>query len=138
MRKKTRLWPCLALLPGIGLAADYPYNVPSGFVGKLTEKSGIDCCTFGKEKQVKFPAIVLQQPINLVADDKGEGVDEDTPEQGVRVMQLVLGSPALWKAFKAHKGKQARVMCSLFHSHTGHHLTPVLCEVSRISKPDEP
>ena len=120
-----------------GYAADYQYNKPSELVGLLTEKIGVDCCINGIEKKVKFPAIELKTQINTTSANPTLPDEYEMPEQGVKVMQLVLSSPDLWKSFKSNKGKIVRIQCSLFHAISGHHMTPVLCEVSSISKPDE-
>ncbi|WP_420889991.1 DUF4431 domain-containing protein [Eikenella corrodens] len=54
-------------------------------------------------------------------------------------MQLAMSSPENFRQYQRFKGRMARVQCeTLYHSHTAHHQTPVLCTVARISAPDRP
>lgn len=115
MKKIIQLIFLFALLPSIVFAADYQYNKLSGFVGTLIEKSAIDCCIAGKEKTVKFSAVELHQPINVVSASSGIADENEISEQDVKIMQLVLKSSDLWKKYQLNKGEKVRIVCSLFH-----------------------
>ncbi len=113
------------------------YSTPAGLVGTFVDRQGVDCCMNGKEKKVTFPALLLEQPINVTAANPLAPDDDEMPEQGIRLLQLVLKDEGQWKLFKQNKGKRVRVTCSLFHSTTGHHMTPVLCDVQIINGADQ-
>ena len=137
MRKWATTGLAALLLAGNVSAMDVRYGAATGLVGTLVDRQGVDCCMNGKEKKVTFPALLLDQPINVTAANP-QALDEDeTPEQGVKLLQLAISDESLWKAFKQHKGKRARVTCSLFHAVNGHHLTAVLCDVQQITRPDQ-
>jgi Domain of unknown function (DUF4431) len=127
----------LLLCSSLAVAADFQYGKPAGLVGILAERTGIDCCINGREKKVMFPVVQLDQPINAASANAAKPDEDEMPENGVFVMQIVLASSELLATYKANKGKRVRVICSLFHAVSGHHLTPVLCDVIRITKPDE-
>ncbi|WP_043614229.1 DUF4431 domain-containing protein [Chromobacterium violaceum] len=126
----------LSLSATSAMAFDVQYGKMTGLVGTLVDRKGVDCCTNGKEKTVTFPALQLDQPINVASTNAQDPDPDEMPEQGVRVMQLVLKDKDQWKTYKQSKGKRVRVECTLFHSATGHHLTPVLCDVIGIGTPD--
>ena len=125
----------LVLCGSSSTAADFQYGKPVDLVGRLTEGTGVDCCIDGQERTVIFPAILLDKAISVVSASATNTAESETPENGVLKLQLVLKSPDLWATYRAKKGKRVRVVCSLFQANTGHHLTPVLCEVVRISEP---
>ncbi|WP_157889311.1 DUF4431 domain-containing protein [Chromobacterium subtsugae] len=133
---KSLVIAILALSATPAMALDVQYDKMVGLAGTLVERKGVDCCTNGKEKTVTFPALQLDQPINASSANAQNPDPDEVPEQGVRVMQLVLKDKAQWSAFKQLKGKRVRVECTLFHAATGHHLTPVLCDVIGIGAPD--
>ncbi|KMN32064.1 hypothetical protein VI26_17980 [Chromobacterium sp. LK1] len=117
------------------MAFDVQYGKMTGLVGTLVDQKGMDCCTNGKEKMITFPALKLDMPINVSPANNQDPDMDEMPEQGIKLMQLVLKDRDQWQAFKRWKGKRARVQCALFHATTGHHLTPVLCDVSDIRAP---
>jgi hypothetical protein len=81
-------------------------------------------------KHVVFPSLRLTAPIT-VWGVPNDDLDSET-EKGVSRIHLVLSAP-LMEQYKKLKGKRATVVCSLFHSHTGHHHTKVLCDASSIA-----
>ena len=124
MKKLFTLLLLCTSLPA--LAYEYKYGESVAFTGKLQTMRG------------GWMAIVLDKPITVVpkpGDDDGI----DTPETGVRMMQLAMSAPENFRQYQRFKGRMARVQCeTLYHSHTAHHQTPVLCTVARISAPDRP
>lgn len=58
--------------------------------------------------------------------------DIDVPETDIRELQLVLSKPSDRKLAKRLLGKPALVTGTLFHSHTGHHRTRVLLDVTEL------
>lgn len=124
-------------LAGSAAAMDLHYYTSSGLVGTFVDRQGIDCCTSGKEKKVTFPALQLDQPINVTAANPQTAAEDEMPEQGIRLLQLALKDKGQWRLFNQNKDKRVRVTCSLFHSTNGHHLTPVLCDVQQINKVDQ-
>lgn len=64
------------------------------------------------------------------ADGDSEGLEPS--EYGVGVMQLVISGDDMWNKFEKNKGDKSTVLCNLYHSHTMHHKTPVLCTVEDI------
>jgi hypothetical protein len=124
-------------MAGSTAAMDLRYYTRVGLVGTFVDRQGIDCCMNGKEKKVNFPALLLDSPINVTAADPLHPDEDEMPEQDARLLQLVLRNKEHWALFKQNKGKKVRVTCSLFHSSTGHHLTPVLCDVEQIHKADQ-
>lgn len=108
------------------LAYEYKYGEWVAFTGRLQTMHG------------GWMAIVLDKPITVVPKS-GDDDGIDTPETGVRMMQLAMSSPENFRQYRQFKGRMARVQCeTLFHSITAHHQTPVLCSVARISAPDRP
>ena len=57
----------------------------------------------------------------------------DVAETGVREVQLVIKTPAQWKALKRLRGAPVTVTGTLFHAHTGHHRTEVLMIVAELN-----
>lgn len=136
MRKLILSGIILAGVAGHAAAMDLNYYTQSGIVGTLVERHGVDCCIGGQEKKVAFPALLLDQPVNVTTSTP-QGPDDDPPEQGVRLIQLALKDHDQWQVFRENKGKRVRVACSLFHSANGHHQTPVLCDVIMINRPNQ-
>lgn len=129
-------------LIGIGLvgsvsAMELQYLTPAGLVGTFVDRQGVDCCMNGKEKKVTFPALLLDQPINVTAANPLTPEDDEMPEQGIRLLHLILKDGGQWKLYRQNKGKRVRVICTLSHSVTGHHMTPVLCDAQLITKADQ-
>ncbi len=114
-------------------ATTLQYDRPVGIVGTLTERRGVDCCTYGKQSEVSYPAVELDRPIDVELAAGAPPDETAVTEVGVTLIHLVIAKKEHWAAFRARIGKRARVQCSLFHAHTGHHQTPVLCEVRGIS-----
>ena len=112
MKKLFTLLLLCTSLPA--LAYEYKYGESVAFTGKLQTMRG------------GWMAIVLDKPITVVP-------------KPVRTMQLAMSSPENFRQYQRFKGRMARVQCeTLYHSHTAHHQTPVLCTVARISAPDRP
>lgn len=135
--KKSVLAIVLALGATVSAGADVQYYKLVGLVGTLSEATGIDCCTAGKEKRIRFPVIQLETAINVVSANPTKPEVDESPEFGVKAMHLVMSEPD-WTFFRQNKGKRVRVMCLPFHAVNGHHQTPVLCEVKGLGKPDQP
>ena len=84
-------------------------------------------------ERVVYSAIQLNAPITVEAgSDPG---DFDETEKGVMLLQLVLDESTK-AAFERMKGDHAKVVGTLFHSHSGHHQTNVLMQVTSISPID--
>jgi hypothetical protein len=80
-------------------------------------------------KSVKFHQVDLAKPITVRGNP--ENVLDHQTEPDTKFVQLVL-SETLSKQFQALKGRPVSVSCKLFHSHTGHHFQPVLCDATSI------
>lgn len=104
------------------------YDVECKLSGVLISSTANASDTYD-EKPHTFPAIELAKPVSVqcAPDDQ-----ENSPENNVRIMQLVLNGP-LTQAFVKAKGRKVVLTGKLFHSMTGHHFTPVLVDVISIS-----
>lgn len=106
----------------------FKYDEPVSLVGTLSSvKSKHPSPEFRGKDQ---PSILLDASASVVADD---GNDEfNVTEKDVKIIQLAYDENHA--AFiKKNKGKRVKVSCdSLFHSHTGHHTTKVLCLVDGV------
>lgn len=114
----------LLLLGAASLAQayDYKYDEPVGLTGTLKTMPG------------NWPALILDKPITVVPPTGRDEDGLDTPESGVRVLHLVLSDQEEWGHYRRFKDRpHMRVMCKLFHAHTGYHKTPVLCDVQEIT-----
>ena len=58
----------------------------------------------------------------------------DVAETAIREVQLVITTPAQWKALKRLRGTPVTVTGTLFHAHTGHHRTKVLLSVAELNR----
>ena len=103
----------------------YKYDEPVTIVGtfgikKVETENGI----------AKPYVITLNTPIKVVAD---EGDDINETETNQNLIQLGLSEEQL-KYLKSKNafGKRIQVTGTFFHSHTGHHFTPVLMTVSEV------
>ena len=105
------------------------YNKPLSLSGTL---EAVPCETPDGKHKAHFPALRLAAKITVKADSKSELSNET--EQNVDLIQLVLTDDKLWPQFKTLIGKNVSVSGSLYHSHTGHHYTKVLCDVSSIEE----
>ena len=103
----------------------YKYDEPVTIVG-----------TFGIKKfetengSVRPYVITLNTPITVIANG---GNDFDETETNQNLIQLALSEEQL-KYLKSKNafGKRIQVTGTFFHSHTGHHFTPVLMTVSEV------
>lgn len=75
-----------------------------------------------------FPSLRLDDVISVSSKGGSNDADE-SPEYGVAVTQLAMSNDQQWKVFEGGKGKRALVTCNLYHAHTAHHKTPVVCSV---------
>ena len=82
-------------------------------------------------KKSRYYALELATPVDVAGDDFGEAT------KGAKLVQLVLmGDAASTKAtVKRFTGKTIKVTGTLFHAHTGHHMTKVLLQVQKIEQP---
>ncbi|MDE9432798.1 DUF4431 domain-containing protein [Xenorhabdus bovienii] len=99
----------------------YLYGIPVKIKGTLTKESA------------GFPSLRLNDLISVFPQGGDEIGGDNTPEFGVAVMQLAMSDDTQWNIFEKFKGQDAVVTCGLYHSHTAHHNTPVLCSVMDIS-----
>ena len=103
----------------------YKYDEPVTIVGtfgikKLETENGI----------VKPYIITLSNPITVVANG---GNDFDETETNQNLIQLALSEEHLnYLKSKNAFGKRIQITGTFFHSHTGHHFTPVLISVSEV------
>lgn len=102
--------------------------------GYLTQEMGVDCCTDGKEKEIFYPVIKLENPVNFSSANPLKPEIDEPSELGVTNIQLALNNKT-WREFRKYKGRIARVLCLPYHAINGHHMTLVLCEVRSISNP---
>ena len=78
-------------------------------------------------------AMIVKLAAPICTTSKQEKPDDlSIPETDVRDVQLVLTTPAHWKAAKSRLGKSIVVSGTLYHAHTGHHRTKVLMMVSEL------
>lgn len=96
------------------------------YYGKRVNISGVI-----NRESAGFPSL---RPDNILSvssiDGNSEGLEPS--EYGVGVIQLVISSDKIWDKFEKNKGSKAIVLCNLYHAHTIHHKTPVLCTVEDI------
>ncbi len=103
----------------------YKYDEPVKIVGTFGIKK------FETENGIAKPYVItLNTPIKVVAD---EGDDVNETENNQNMIQLALSEEQL-KYLKSKNafGKRIQVTGTFFHSHTGHHFTPVLMSVSEV------
>lgn len=105
-------------------------TVISGTIKRLTVpgRPNYESVRKGDEPVVIW-VLTLPTPICVDADESNEA------EENVRDMQLALpGGPADFRRYRAMSGRKVRLRGSLFHSHTIHHRTSVLMDVSEIKR----
>jgi hypothetical protein len=73
--------------------------------------------------------LTLAEPLCTNGNDPA-GID--VAESGLSDIQLVITKDEEWPIIRRFIGKRATVSGTLFHSHTGHHRTRVLLDVSQI------
>ena len=103
----------------------YNYDEPVTIVGTFGIKK------FETENGIVKPYIItLSNPITVVANG---GNDFDETETNQNLIQLALSEEHLnyLKSTNAF-GKRIQITGTFFHSHTGHHFTPVLLSVSEV------
>ena len=103
----------------------YKYDEPVTIVGTFGIKK------FETENESARPYVItLNTPITVVANG---GNDFDETETNQNLIQLALSEEQL-KYLKSKNafGKRIQVTGTFFHSHTGHHFTPVLMTVSEV------
>ena len=103
----------------------YKYDEPVTIVGTFGIKK------FETENGIVKPYIItLSNPITVVANG---GNDFDETETNQNLIQLALSEEQL-KYLKSKNafGKRIQLTGTFFHSHTGHHFTPVLMTVSEV------
>jgi Domain of unknown function (DUF4431) len=110
-------------------AVTVTYDDQVGLVGTLGERQGVDCCINGKERKVRFPALILEKGIDVKPPPGPKTEMTPNAELGVTVLHLAMSGQEQMKVFQKHKGQKARVQCNIFRAETGHHLTPVMCQV---------
>ena len=118
----------LESIPFYSFSETFYYEQPTKLAGKLSSvKSHHPNPEFAGKAQ---PTIFLAQPIDVLPAENDQFND---PEHGVTKIQLSYDLK-IQKKIKAYKNKQVSVLCSdLFHAHTGHHTTEVLCTVKEIN-----
>jgi Domain of unknown function (DUF4431) len=116
----------LSVAAQISLANEAKYGEPIVLSGTL--KSGVGKTPDGQS--ITFPEMLLAKTITVQGNPQSE-LDKDT-EPNTKIVQLVL-SEELLKQYHQLKGRTVSVSCKLFHAHTGHHFTKVLCEASEIN-----
>lgn len=81
------------------------------------------------DRQGNYPILKLDRPIDVRGDPKDEVNSE--AHRGVDRIQLVVtdGRPR----FRGLIGKPVKVRGALFNAHLGHHYTPVLLTVQKVS-----
>lgn len=80
------------------------------------------------EKPERYPALVLDAPIDFVCDGADPGCE---PESDQRVLHLVLDEQQ-WATFDRRQGEIAEVEGTPFHAISGHHHTRVLLSVTSL------
>ena len=103
----------------------YKYDEPVTIVGTFGIKK------FETENGIVKPYIItLSNPITVVANG---GNDFDETETNQNLIQLALSEEHLnYLKSKNAFGKRIQITGTFFHSHTGHHFTPVLISVSEV------
>ncbi|MDE9479396.1 DUF4431 domain-containing protein [Xenorhabdus bovienii] len=119
--RSTELYRQIAANKSTNSENRYLYGIPVKIKGTLTKESA------------GFPSLRLNDLISVFPQEGDEIGGDNTPEFGVAVMQLAMSDDAQWDIFEKFKRRDAVVTCGLYHSHTAHHKTPVLCSVMDIS-----
>ena len=96
--------------------------------GKLSLETTRDEHYEDKYVPVRFPAINLTEPINVVSRKNNEGGECDDKYENVKLLQLGLQEKD-YALFKKNIGKTARIKCELNPSMTAHHYTNPWCFV---------
>lgn len=107
-------------------AQTVPYGEPVVLEGEILIIKSLDDEEF---KDAKYPAITLNKQIIV------NGNNDDINVGGVKtkLLQLVDGNITRHKSYYKYNGRGIIVYCKeLFHSHTIHHNTKVLCVVDNI------
>ncbi|MDE1479982.1 DUF4431 domain-containing protein [Xenorhabdus bovienii] len=121
----------LFLVSATANATDLPYFKTVGVSGILSTVDGDDD---GLPYSLKeMPVIKLDSPVNVIAPPSDDEDTETFTEIGVSTIQLAMDKDWMMEKFRQMKGQRARVMCSFYHSHTAHHVTPVVCDVANIT-----
>lgn len=79
-----------------------------------------------------FPSIRTDDIISVSSKTPDEAEFDEPREWGVAVMQLAMTDKAQWRYFEKNINTKVLVTCNLYHAHTGHHFTPVMCLVENI------
>ena len=103
----------------------YKYDEPVTIVGTFGIKK------FETENGSARPYVItLNTPITVIANG---GNDFDETETNQNLIQLALSEEHLnYLKSKNAFGKRIQITGTFFHSHTGHHFTPVLISVSEV------
>ena len=103
------------------------YDKTYELTGVMSVQSGMDCCTDGKEQLTTYPALLLDEPVNVSAINPANPDGDDPRESDVKMMQIAAMEDGLFEKIKHLKDERVKISCNLFHSMSGHHMTPVLC-----------
>lgn len=79
-----------------------------------------------------YPSIRTDDVISVSSRTPDEAESDEPGEWGVAVMQLAMTDKSQWRYFENNINSKAWVTCNLYHAHTGHHYTPVMCLVENI------
>lgn len=85
-----------------------------------------------KRESGGFPSIRTDDIISVSSKTPDEAESDEPGEWGVAVMQLAMTDKSQWRYFEKNMNTKALVTCNLYHAHTGHHFTPVMCLVENI------
>ena len=103
----------------------YKYDVPVTIVGTFGVKE------FETETGIQKPYVLrLNAPITVISNGEDEFNETETDQS---LIQLALSEEHInYLKSKNAYGNRIQVTGSLYHSHTGHHFTPVLILVSEV------
>ncbi|MDC9598725.1 DUF4431 domain-containing protein [Xenorhabdus anantnagensis] len=121
-RRSSEIYQRIAATRGEGEKVNntYFYNTSVKFKGTLNREFD------------GFPSLRLDNLISISPSD--DVYDDMEPlEYGIAVMQLAISGKEQWDIFEKSKGKKALVTCNVYHAHTIHHKTPVMCLVEEIT-----
>jgi Domain of unknown function (DUF4431) len=109
------------------------YNKFTYLTGTIFEQDGIDCCSNGEARDISFPHLLLDNPLNISAKDKATAELDEPLKSDVKIVQLIIPLNQT-KNYNRLKGKRVKILCLPFGAFNGHHITDILCEVKLIKE----
>lgn len=114
------------------IAANHPINEQDVSGKNYYYGSSIKLRGTIKVESDGFPSIRTDDIISVSSKDP-EPENGEPDEWGIAVMQLAASGNGQYNELIKNKDKKAIITCNLYHAHTIHHKTPVVCWVEGFS-----